>query len=209
MFCLESQKITKAQSLQNCGTQLKQKNGAMTLSIVTYLLHSAYMTLSMTMLCYYAECPYAECHYAECHFAECHYAACHYAELSVILLCVILLSVILLSVIMLSVIILRVIMLSVIMLSVIMLSVIMLSVIMLSVVVPKNIYWFTDHIQVYILKGQFKKDVSQFQLREIKLVFSQSIQNANLKLLQYFLKLWKRVYIIWKNKLAEAEALFS
>jgi hypothetical protein len=140
MFCLESQKITKAQSLQNCGTQLKQKNGAMTLSIVTYLLHSAYMTLSMTMLCYYAECPYAECHYAECHFAECHYAACHYAELSVILLCVILLSVILLSVIMLSVIILRVIMLSVIMLSVIMLSVIMLSVIMLSVVVPKNIY---------------------------------------------------------------------
>ncbi len=40
--------------------------------------HSAYTTLSITMLCqyrvfllYYAVCHYAECHYAECSYAEC------------------------------------------------------------------------------------------------------------------------------------------
>jgi hypothetical protein len=43
------------------------------------------LTLSITILWYYAECRftecrYAECHYAECRFTECRYAECHYAE---------------------------------------------------------------------------------------------------------------------------------
>jgi hypothetical protein len=33
------------------------------------------MTLSITMLCHYAECRYAECRNAECRYAECRGAA--------------------------------------------------------------------------------------------------------------------------------------
>ncbi len=43
------------------------------------------VTLSVAMLCHYAECHYAECHYAECQYAECHYAECYYAECSILL----------------------------------------------------------------------------------------------------------------------------
>ncbi len=45
---------------------------------------SAKKTVSITMLCYYAEFHYAVSHfiyyYDECHYAECHYSECRYAE---------------------------------------------------------------------------------------------------------------------------------
>ena len=41
------------------------------------------MTLSITILCHYAECHYAQCRilcfiycYSECHYAECRYGEC-------------------------------------------------------------------------------------------------------------------------------------
>jgi hypothetical protein len=54
------------------------------LRIMTLNIKGLYVTLSITMLCHYAECRiffwYAKCCHAEFHFTECHYAVCHYTE---------------------------------------------------------------------------------------------------------------------------------
>ncbi len=82
------------------------------------------MTLSITILCYYAESCYAECH----------------------ILFTIMLYVIMLIVIMLSVVMMRVIMLSVVMLRVVMLCVIMLNVLapLLRSKIDNNASWFVS-----------------------------------------------------------------
>ncbi len=43
---------------------------------MTLVIKGLYVTLSMTMLCHYAESLFAEFRYAECHYAECRYAEC-------------------------------------------------------------------------------------------------------------------------------------
>ena len=64
-------------------------NGTTTFSITTFSkmklsIEGIHVTLSITMLWYYAvwhyaECDYAECCYAKRCFAEYHIAECHYA----------------------------------------------------------------------------------------------------------------------------------